>query len=120
MSKREHNGKLVLKLIIAAIAAIAGLAVVLTTISAVQINKIYTEMVEEELVVAGTQLASEMESVWDGDWFYVDGVLYKGEQDVMSEYGDLMDNLKAETGIDYSVLFGKEQVLTTMTEMETD
>lgn len=116
MSKREHNGKLVLKLIIAAIAAIAGLAVVLTTISAVQINKIYTDMVEEELVVAGTQLASEMEAVWDGDWSYVDGVLYKGEQDVMGEYGELMDSLKAETGIDYSVLFGKEQVLTTMTE----
>lgn len=116
MEQHEHNGKLVQKLIFAALSAIVGLAIVLTVICAVELTSTYHSMVEEELTVAGTHLASEISSVWDGDWSYQDGVLYKGEQNVMQEYEELVDNLKKETGIEYSVLFGKERVITTMTE----
>jgi methyl-accepting chemotaxis protein len=116
MEQHEHNGKLVQKLIFAALSAIVGLAIVLTVICAVELTSTYHSVVEEELTVAGTHLASEMSSVWDGDWSYQDGVLYKGEQNVMQEYEELVDNLKKETGIEYSVLYGKERVITTMTE----
>ena len=116
MEQHEHNGKLVQKLIFAALSAIVGLAIVLTVICAVELTSTYHSMVEEELTVAGTHLASEMSSVWDGDWSYQDGVLYKGEQNVMQEYEELVDNLKKETGIEYSILYGKERVITTMTE----
>lgn len=116
MEQHEHNGKLVQKLIFAALSAMVGLAIVLTVICAVELTSTYHSMVEEELTVAGTHLASEVSSVWDGDWSYQDGVLYKGEQNVMQEYEELVDNLKKETGIEYSVLYGKERVITTMTE----
>ena len=116
MEQHEHNGKLVQKLIFVALSAMVGLAIVLTVICAVELTSTYHSMVEEELTVAGTHLASEMSSVWDGDWSYQDGGLYKGEQNVMQEYEELVDNLKKETGIEYSVLYGKERVITTMTE----
>ncbi len=68
MEPRVRNGKLVQKLIFAAIAAIVGIAVVLTVISGIEINKTYNSMVEEELRVAVEQLNNEMSNVWDGDW----------------------------------------------------
>ncbi len=114
MEVRERKGKLVQKLIIAAVAAIVGVAVVLTFLSARSIDKTYDSMVQEELLLAVEQLNSEMSNVWDGDWAYEDGILYKGEENVMAEYEEIMDELKALTGVEYSVFYGKERVITTL------
>ncbi len=114
MEQRVRNGKLVKKLIIAAVAAIIGIAAVLTIISAVEIDNTYNSMVTEELNLAVDQMNSELSNVWDGDWSYVDGVLYKGETDVMEEYERLMDELKTMTGVEYSLFYDKERVITTM------
>ncbi len=114
MEGKVRNGKLVLKLIIAAVLAIIFVAVVLTFISGFEIKSIYDDMLEEELKIASEQLNSEVSSVWDGDWSYVDGVLYKGEENIMEEYEGLMDNMESSTGIAYSIFYGKERVLTTL------
>ncbi len=114
MEVRERKGKLVQKLIIAAVAAIVGVSVVLTILSARSINNTYDSMVQEELLLAVEQLNSEMSNVWDGDWAYVDGILYKGEENVMAEYEEIMDELKSLTGVEYSVFYGKERVITTL------
>ena len=114
MEQRVRNGKLVQKLIIAAVLAIIFVATVLTAISGVQINNTYKDMVEEELKTAVEQLNSELTNVWDGDWSYVDGVLYKGEENVMAEYEEIMDELKSLSGIEYSICYGSERVLTTL------
>lgn len=114
MEDRVRNGKLVQKLIFAAVAAIVGIATVLTIISGIEINKTYTDMVKEELNVAATQLNSEMTYVWDGEWEYIDGTVLKGGEDVMAEYEGIMDDLKAETGMEYSLFYGKKCVITSM------
>ena len=114
MEIRERKGKLVQKLIIAAISAIVGVATVLTILSGYEINKTYNDMVQEELKVAVEQLGSEMSNVWDGDWSVIDGNVYKGEENVMAEYEEIMDDLHAETGIEYSVFYGKERMITTL------
>ncbi|WP_022778744.1 methyl-accepting chemotaxis protein [Butyrivibrio sp. AE3009] len=114
MEGRVRKGKLVQKLIFAAVAAIIVVAIALTVISGIEIDKTYTNMVNEELKVAVTQLNSEMSNVWDGDWSYVDGIVYKGEENVMEEYETILDKLKAQTGVEYSVFYGKERVITTM------
>ncbi len=119
MEGRVRNGKLVMKLIFAAVIAIIFVAATLTIISGIEINNTYKSMVKEELKVAAEQLESEMTNVWDGDWEYTDGVLTKGGQDIMDECQVLMDELKAKTGIEYSIFFGKERVLTTLTENGT-
>ena len=114
MEPRVRNGKLVQKLIFAAVAAIIFVATVLTVISGIQINNTYHDMVEEELKTAVEQLNSEMSNVWDGDWTYTDGILYKGEENVMAEYEEILDDLKSLTGIEYSVCYGPERVITTL------
>ncbi len=114
MEEKVRNGKLVQKLIIAAVAAILGISVVLTVISSVNITNVYNEMVEEELKIGAEHLQSELNSVWDGDWTYVDNQLYKGEENVMAEYEELMDELSAKTGIEYALFYMDERVITTM------
>ena len=54
MEPRERKGKLVQKLIIAAVAAIVGVSIVLVIISSVSINNTYDEMVQEEAPVVET------------------------------------------------------------------
>ncbi len=116
MEAKAKNGKLIQKLIFVAIAAILGISIVLTIISSININNVYNEMVEEELKVAAEHLQSELNSVWDGDWSYSGGSLYKGEENVMAEYEEIMDELHQETGIEYALFYMDERVLTTMTE----
>ncbi len=114
METRVRNGKLVQKLIIAAVAAIIVVATILTVISGIKISSTYKDMLQEELLLAVEQLESEMNNVWDGEWSCVDGVVYKGDQNIMEEYETIMDDLKSKTGIEYSLFYGKERMLTTM------
>ena len=114
MGKKDYNGKLVQKLIFAAIAAIVGISAVLSVISAIQINNTYKDMVKEELGTASQHLESELTSVWDGEWAYSDGHLYKGGQEVTEEYQEILDELKSRTNIDYSIFWGSERIMTTI------
>ena len=94
MEVRERKGKLIQKLIFAAVAAIVVVATALTILGGIEVNETYKNMVQEELKVAVTQLDSEMSNVWDGSWSFVDGVVYKGEENVMAEYESIMDAMK--------------------------
>ncbi|WP_035767820.1 methyl-accepting chemotaxis protein [Butyrivibrio sp. NC2002] len=114
MEKKAKNGKLIQKLIFIAIGAIVGISVLLTIISAVEINSTYDTMIEEELKIGAEHLQSEMNSVWDGDWSYDGTNLFKGEQNVMTEYEDLMDTLHSKTGIEYSLFYMDKRVITTL------
>ncbi|SHN54501.1 methyl-accepting chemotaxis protein [Butyrivibrio hungatei DSM 14810] len=114
MDEKVRNGKVVVKLVIAAVAAVIGISIVLTVISGIRTKDVYDDMLQEELKVAVNQLESEMNQVWDGDWSYVDGVVYKGEQDVTLDYETIMDDMKSKTGVEYSVIYGKERVITTL------
>ena len=114
MDEKVRNGKVVVKLVIAAVAAVIGISVVLTVISGIRTKDVYNDMVQEELKIAVKQLESEMNQIWDGEWSYADGVVYKGEQDVTSDYETIMDDMKKETGVEYSVIYGKERVITTL------
>ena len=114
METRVRNGKLIQKLIFAAVAAIIVVATALTVLSGLEISKTYKKMVQEELLLAVEQLDSEMNNVWDGPWDFQEGIVYKGEENVMEEYEEIMDALKAKTGVEYSIFYGKERVITTM------
>lgn len=114
MEQRERKGKLVRKLVFIAVAAIVGIATVLVIISGFLINNIYNTMIKEELRVAAAQLKSQINSTWDGEWSFDGTNLYKGDQNVMEEYQNILDDLKKETGIEYSIFYGKTRELTTI------
>jgi methyl-accepting chemotaxis protein len=116
MEAKVRKGKLIQRLIFAAIAAIIAISAILTILSIVELKKTYNNMVEEELKVAAEHLQSEMNSVWDGDWSYDGTNLYKGEENVMVEYEELLDALHAKTGIQYSLFYMDERIITTLQE----
>ncbi|WP_026493316.1 MULTISPECIES: methyl-accepting chemotaxis protein [unclassified Butyrivibrio] len=119
MEAKVRKGKLIQNLILVAIGAIIGISALLTIISSIEITNTYNDMIEEELKIGAEHLQSEMNSVWDGDWSYVNGDVYKGEENIMGEYQDLMDELHEKTGIEYSLFYGDTQVLTTVTNNGT-
>jgi methyl-accepting chemotaxis protein len=51
MEAKIRKGKLILNLILISIAAIIGIAVILTIISSVEITNTYNDMIEEELKI---------------------------------------------------------------------
>ena len=114
MEPRVRNGKLIQKRIIAAVAAVIAVATMLTVLSGIEINNTYTNMVKEELLLAVTQLESEMTNVWDGDWALIDEQVYKGEENIMAEYEEIMDELKESTGVEYSLFYGNTRMITTL------
>ncbi|WP_026660721.1 methyl-accepting chemotaxis protein [Butyrivibrio sp. AC2005] len=116
MEAKVRKGKLIQNLILISIAAIIGMAIILTAISSYEITSTYNSMIQEELKVGAEHLKSECDNVWDGDWSYVDGQLYKGEENVMEEYQSIMDELHAETGIEYTLFYMDTRVITTLTE----
>ncbi|WP_026526859.1 methyl-accepting chemotaxis protein [Butyrivibrio sp. VCD2006] len=111
--------KLIYKLIFIAVGAMVGIGLVLNIISGYEINRIYNSLAEEELKATAEHLASEMNSVWDGDWSYEDGILRKGEQDVSEEYEELMDELHSQTSLDYTIFYGDTRIITTILKKNT-
>ena len=106
--------KLIYKLIYIAVGAMIGIGLVLNIISGYEINRVYNSLAKEELKATTEHLASEMNSVWDGDWAYNDGILTKGETQVFDEYQELMDELHSQTGVDYTLFYGDTRVITTI------
>ena len=79
MEGKVRNGKLVLKLIIAAVLAIIFVAVVLTIISGYEIKSIYDDMVKEEFLYEKKhQLAQAQKEMWLEKFFSrMNSALYK-------------------------------------------
>lgn len=113
--KKGRNKKMVTHMIYIALVAIVAVGVMLNVISGYEIDKTYKNLVKEELKATATHLDSQVNSTWDGDWAYEDGVLSKGGQEVSEEYEELMDQLREETNIDYTIFYGDTRVVTTLT-----
>ncbi len=111
--------KLIYKLIFIAVAAMVAIGLVLNIISGYEINKAYNSLAKEELKATTEHLASEMNSVWDGDWAYENEVLTKGGTLVFDEYEELMDELHGMTGIDYTIFYGDTRVITTILKADS-
>lgn len=111
---KQRKGKLIGQVVrVACIASAVG-CILLTVIGIFKIKGTYLDMVHEELHAAGTIADSEFTKMWDGDWEYTDGQLYKGGEPVYEEYLETMEDLKAETGLEYTLFYGDERVVTTL------
>ena len=112
--RAKKRKKLINQLIFIAVGAIVVVGVLLNLISGVEIAKTYKKLIKEELKATAEHLASQLDSTWDGDWAYNDGVLLKGEEAVFVEYEELMDELHSMTNIDYTLFYGDTGVITTL------
>ena len=115
---KERKGQLITKVIFIAVGAVVLVSLILVIISGVEIRDTYETLVSETLKTACEHLDSEMTNMWDGDWDYIDGHVYKGGVDVHEEYQKLIDELKRETGLDYTIFIGQTRRITTLTGTE--
>ena len=58
--------------------------------------------------------------MWDGDWDYKDSVLTKGGEPVYDEYLSTMEELKADTNLEYTIFYNDTRAVTTLKKQGTD
>lgn len=119
--KGGHKQKLLINVIIIAIVTISVVAVLLTIMASANIKKVYHNLILEELKATTEHLASEASALNDnGDWGLIDGDLVKGGDSITEELGGILDEIHAETGVDYTIFFGDTRILTTILKKGTN
>ncbi len=112
--KKERKGQLVRKIVVLAVISAIAVGLMIGIVGIVSVRSTYLNMVEDELHSAAAQADSEFTSMWDGDWAYENGVITKGGEEVYDEYLETMEGLKEETGLDYSLFYQENRVVTTL------
>lgn len=112
MKQKKRNRKLVLHVILIAVAACAAVAAILTTLGGVEVASVYSNLVEETLNTAAIQMADEIERMYAGEWqLDEDDVLWKGDHAFKGEFiGALADR----TGLDYAIFYDNIRAVTTV------
>ena len=114
MVKKNGMG-LVSKLIMMAIASVLVTAAGLFVISAVRISSTYRSLIREELAATGAHLQSQFANAYDGDWtLSEDGRLLKGGTDVSEDFQKEIDALNEETGVEYTLFYGDQAMISTI------
>ncbi len=112
---KAKNGKLLVKFIAIALGAIAVVSALITVVGANIIRSTYNDLIIEELKATCEQLETAISSMNDeGDWYLEGDILMKGDGIIMDEAEAMIDGLKKETGIDYTIFYGDTRYLTTI------
>ena len=112
---KPKKGKLLVKFISIALGAIIIVSALITIIGSNIIRSTYNSLIIEELKATCEQLESAISSLNDeGDWYLDGDVLMKGDGIIMDELEAMIDDLKKETGIDYTIFYGDTRYLTTI------
>ncbi|MCR4762084.1 MAG: methyl-accepting chemotaxis protein [Lachnospiraceae bacterium] len=113
----EKNKKLIGHVVLLAIIGLIGLAVVLCVMSYKQIESSYHTMGEDMLKVACYMLEDTAEDMYEGEWHLEGDTLYKGEWNMLENFGQYIKDMKSNTGLDYTVIIGKTRRVTTIEGM---
>ncbi len=123
--EKTRKGKIIRKVVMLSVASMVALAVILTIIGVSQVNRVYEKMYEDVLKVAAYQMEDELQNEYDGEWSLTeDGYLARDgvwmNEDLGTtlnqEFMDQMDAIRENTGIDYTLFYGKTRIVTTLTK----
>lgn len=105
---KSFKEKSVIKIITLSIIAMLITVALIVVVSAMELNETNNNLAKEELFVATTELHSEMEKEYTGEWTYdSDGFkVYRGGEEVSAAYQEDIDELKKITGLDYTIFLG--------------
>lgn len=110
----KKKTSIVTKLTLLVMAVVACSCLMVNIVSIHNMKASLNRMAEEELSVAAYQFLSQAINEYDGDWDYKDGKLYKGDEDVTESYQGDIDAIKEQTGLEYSIVYGKTRAVSTM------
>ncbi|MBR6852194.1 MAG: cache domain-containing protein [Lachnospiraceae bacterium] len=117
----KRNKHLVGHIVSIAILGMALMALTLCITALFEFRNTYHEMGEEMLNVACFQLQQTMDGLYDGEWHFVDGQLWKGEWNLESDEENVQkvfDDLNASTGLEYTFIMDKTRAITTIDGMK--
>ncbi len=115
MKQNKKSLGLILKLVIIALASVVVTALILVIVSGRQLRKTYESLIEEELKVACEELDSKLTYEYDGDWALTeDGSIMKGPDIIQEPIEKEFDEIKAETGLEYTLFYGDTRIITTI------
>lgn len=102
---------------IAAVVAVPMVAVVLISciIGLNGMNGVAEVLMKEQLSASVYSLENIMDALAEGDYRYENGTLYKGEYDITANQS-VLDEFKASTGEDVSIIIGDVRAATTMVD----
>lgn len=116
----KRNQKLVVKLMGVSLVAVIIAVVVLTVIAGVQIDSAYETTIEELLEAQSESLGETYDTAYEGEWTAdADGNVYK-EGELISGNFELVDELKEDTGLDYTLIWGDTRIATTLMKEGTN
>ena len=114
MKNEKKSLGLILKLVLIAVASVTLTAIILVLVSRSKLKSTYVSLIKEELKVACEELESKLSYEYDGDWALTDDGLMKGPDVVQGEYEKEMDDIKAKTGLEYTLFYGDTRIVTTI------
>ncbi len=116
----KRKGKLVVKLMGISLISLIVTAVVLTILAAVQIDKAFEDTLGEMLRAQARSLADTYDMAYEGEWIVdEEGNVYKGGELISGNY-ELIDEMKHDTGLDYTIIWGDTRVATTLLKEGTN
>ena len=116
----KRKGKLIVKLMGISLIAVIATAVILTLISAIQIDRAFEDTITEMLQVQAETLADTYDTTYEGEWTTdEEGNVYKGGELISGNY-TLIDELKGDTGLDYTIIWGDTRIATTLLKEGTN
>ncbi len=116
----KRKGKLVVKLMGISLISVIVTAVVLTLLSGVEIDNAYEETITEMLQGQAETLAEVYDTAFEGEWTVdEEGNVYKEGVQINGNY-ELIDKLKQDTGLDYTLIWGDTRIATTLLKEGTN
>ena len=116
----KRKGKLVVKLMGISLISVIVTAVVLTVLSGVEIDNAYEETITEMLQGQAETLAEVYDTAFEGEWTVdEEGNVYKEGVQINGNY-ELIDKLKQDTGLDYTLIWGDTRIATTLLKEGTN
>ena len=117
----KRNQKIIVRIMVVALISVLIEAAILTVIGILEVRSSYEEALEGQLMTSAIQLRDELDNEWDGDWgLSENGDLLKGTEPVYDEYLEQLNNIKAQTGIDYTLFYGDTRYVTTIKKASGD
>ncbi|MCR5791846.1 MAG: methyl-accepting chemotaxis protein [Lachnospiraceae bacterium] len=117
--KQEKKKQLIRRIVVIAVLCASVAQTVIALVGILKLRGTYKDMTQELLKTAALQANSEFSKMWDGDWAYENGELTKGGEKVHDEYEETLDDLKKETGLEYTIFYGNTRRVTTLLSAET-
>ncbi|MCR5118445.1 MAG: cache domain-containing protein [Lachnospiraceae bacterium] len=117
--KKEKKGKLIWYIVFIALLGLVLVSIALIISARASITVGYHEMGEQVMQMSCQEFQQLVDDIYPGNWHMENGVLWKGEYDLQNveNFQKVMDDMKAGTGLDFTLIMDKTRIITTIDGM---